>query len=176
MKITKFLNGLLPLTSGLKMSKYNFSLVLILIFSVPFFAFGQEKNPYSALFQKYPVAKYYNGPISKINLNSDPNAFQFRTRLESGIKQGPNYSGSFSVIEWGCGTNCTQIVIVDVETGTICDWAVTCGSSDYRLDSNLLVINPGTTEDGRNDYPGGCSTEFYTFKNYKLKKIGAVSK
>ncbi len=129
-----------------------------------YFAANDEID-YSIIFKKYPKTGSYTGKIAQINFSSDPKSKRFRARLSQGIKEGPNYSGKYRVIDWGCGTNCTQIVVVNVESGVICSWVNTCGASLYKLDSKLLIINPGATEI-RKSYPDGCETEFYIIESH----------
>ncbi len=41
----------------------------------------------------------------------------FRTRIREGMKQGPNFAGHYSVIQFGCGTGCSGVVVADNRTG-----------------------------------------------------------
>jgi hypothetical protein len=36
-------------------------------------------------------------------------------------KVGPNFAGHYIVVQWGCGTSCVMMVIVDALTGKIYD-------------------------------------------------------
>lgn len=35
--------------------------------------------------------------------------------------KGPSFAGNFTIAEWGCGTECEQIAIVDDKTGDVFD-------------------------------------------------------
>jgi len=122
-------------------------------------------------FSQYPAPDRFSGDIAKIDFSSDPNARTFRTRLSRGIRKGPNFAGVYRVVSWGCGTNCSQMAIVNVETGRVCDWAWSCGSSDFELQSTLLIINPTAADDDRR-YPPECDTQYYRLINEKLESIG----
>lgn len=133
-------------------------------------AISGEYN-YSYKFNNYPVLTIYKGKIADIDYSSDPEAKRFRTRLNKGIKDGPNFAGFYRLIEWGCGTNCSTIVIVNVKNGKISDWNGTCGISTFKLDSRLLVLNPGATENKELGYPAACETELYLLENNQLHII-----
>jgi hypothetical protein len=121
-------------------------------------------------FSAYPATAQFSGTIAAIDYASDPNARTFRTRLSRGIKKGPNFAGVYRVVSWGCGTDCTHMAIVNVETGRVCDWAWSCGASDYMLQSRLLIINPDAARYDR-DLPPECSTRFYLLMDEKLEPL-----
>ena len=66
---------------------------------------------------------------------------QFRTILRDAAKQKPNFDGKYVIASWGCGTNCQQFAIIDVETGTVTPGLTTEWGLAFRADSSLLVIN-----------------------------------
>jgi len=69
----------------------------------------------------------------------------FRTKLREGAKKGPNFAGHYTVITWGCGTDCRLVAIVDARTGRVYFAPFTVSipaDADYRLDSRLLIANP----------------------------------
>ncbi|WP_318874286.1 hypothetical protein RWA02_02660 [Sinorhizobium meliloti] len=41
----------------------------------------------------------------------------FRTRIRNGMSEGPNFAGHFSVIQIGCGTGCSGVIVGDNKTG-----------------------------------------------------------
>lgn len=148
----------------------NIILLFIFIFYFSTITSADVNADYLPLFNKFPATSEFNGIIAKIDFDSHPDSRIFRTRLNQGIKNGPNYSAKYRVIEWGCGTNCTQIAVINVESGKICSWVSTCGASKFSIESRLLIINPGATE-GKDTYPAGCSTKFYLLENNKLKQL-----
>ena len=48
-----------------------------------------------------------------------PEERRFRTVLREGAKEGANFAGHYTVVEWGCGTECWQAAIIDAETGRV---------------------------------------------------------
>lgn len=133
-------------------------------------AHGAETVDDSSMFRDYPVSNIYAGSVASIDFENRSEFERFRTRLNQGIRKGPNFSGKYRVVEWGCGTSCSQVVIVDVETGKICDWATACGASRFQLDSRLLILDPGLA-DGGSYVPIGCETKFYLLENGRLQVL-----
>jgi hypothetical protein len=119
-------------------------------------------------FEDYP-AKLYTGRNAAPDLKSHPQSRLYRTRLKAWSREKPNFAGRFILATWGCGTDCTQIAIIDAKTGRIfhprgatSNSAVNVhdalfqpgksiwygsGAVWYRLDSRLLVLIGGP-EDG----------------------------
>ena len=70
---------------------------------------------------------------------------QYRTVLREGAKEGPNFAGHFTIVQWGCGTNCTQAAVVDANTGKIYQLPSVSQRRfaywlHFRLDSRLLIM------------------------------------
>lgn len=112
-------------------------------------------------FRRHPVREIYHGVPAPVELDSHPQARQFRTRLSEGAKHGPNFAGHYTVVEWGCGTNCQQLAVVDARSGRVSDWLTSELGSDYRLDSRLLIKNPDLKECAELEW---CKTEYYLFE------------
>lgn len=73
----------------------------------------------------------------------------YRTMLREGAKQGPNFAGHYTIVQWGCGTECWQAAVVDAKTGRIYQLPSTTGPRSYyfestwlhfRRDSRLLIM------------------------------------
>lgn len=116
-------------------------------------------------FRRHPVSETYTGTPAAVDLESHPQARQFRTRLTEGAKQGPNFAGRYTVVEWGCGTSCQQLAVIDARTGHVSDWLTTELGSDYRLDSRLFIKNPDIKECSQLEW---CKTEYYRLDSGKL--------
>lgn len=81
---------------------------------------------------------------------------RFRTVIRDWTRKGPNFAGHYTIAEWGCGTGCVQMVVVDNRTGNVYQgpwgalpFAVFCFGSNpdkdkteilYRRDSSLLIF------------------------------------
>ena len=138
-------------------------------------AHGADTLEDSSMFREYPVSTFYAGGAAPIDFDNHSELKRFRTRLNQGIQKGPNFSGKYRVVEWGCGTSCSQVVIVDVETGKIRASATACGGSRFQLDSRLLILDPGLAE-GDLYAPIGCETKFYLFENDQLQALDVSRK
>jgi len=70
-------------------------------------------------------------------------ASEHRRILMEALKRGPTFAGKFTVAEWGCGSNCQQHAVINVETGLVVAYGPqTEYGVEYSLDSTLLVTNP----------------------------------
>jgi hypothetical protein len=70
------------------------------------------------LFTEFKVTTRFRGKPAPAVLVR-PIEQRFRTVLREGAKDGPNFAGHYTVVEWGCGTECFQAAIVDAETGRV---------------------------------------------------------
>jgi hypothetical protein len=100
---------------------------------------------------KVPV---YKGKLAAPNFKTDPAALMYRTNIKEQCKsQGINFSGHFTVVEWGCGTECENIAIVDRINGEIYYSTIPYGADEgyygtkYRADSKLIILNSFNLED-----------------------------
>ena len=116
-------------------------------------------------FRHYPASEIYTGVPVPVALRTDPKAKQFRTRLTAGSKHGPNFAGIYTVVEWGCGTNCQQVAAVNARTGRVTDWLTTELGSNYQIDSILFIKNPDTEECSALEW---CKTEYYLVEKGKF--------
>jgi hypothetical protein len=83
-------------------------------------------------FEDYRVSEVFNGQPSPPIL-ATPEQRMFRTRITDGVSKGwgvlrdgregstpgPNFAGHYIAIQWGCGTDCGQMAIVDGSTGLV---------------------------------------------------------
>jgi hypothetical protein len=93
-------------------------------------------------FDNYKVTEIWTAKPAKPVLRS-PADRMFRTHIREQAKQGPNFAGHFTIVEWGCGTMCTSFVVMNAKNGSIYSpKEVQYGISiSYRSDSNLLIID-----------------------------------
>lgn len=121
-------------------------------------------------FEDFPSGKHFNGVPASPKL-IEPWAKRYRTRIREGVtkdyganrgyeyvrSKGPNFAGHYFVVNWGCGTGCLMMVIVDAVTGqvyppplsagklgtqTICvpNLGLGWGDFDYRPNSRLFMM------------------------------------
>jgi hypothetical protein len=108
-------------------------------------------------FEEYAVSEQSGASPVPVVLRGNPEARRFRTVLRKGATKGPNFAGHFTIVSWGCGTNCQSIAIVDSKTGVVrfAPFGSEIGQ-EFRLDSRLLVVNPAcVVAEYLADY-GGC--------------------
>jgi len=109
-------------------------------------------------FALYPAAPGLQGAPARPKLVTKQ-ARRFRTRLREEAALGPNFNGHYRVAHWGCGTNCIEWAVLDLQTGDV--WtapteAWSCWTSDaspeqeakgpqdwfeMRVDSSLLYLH-----------------------------------
>src|SRR5438552_2640156 len=81
---------------------------------------GTSKMPDTLLprFAEFKIENIFKGKPAAPILAS-PEERRFRTVLREGAQEGPNFAGHYTVVEWGCGTECWQAAIIDTETGRV---------------------------------------------------------
>ena len=123
---------------------------------------------YKYKFNDYSVLENNEKPSAPLNLKSHPRGLQFRTLITKEYKNGPNFAGHYTVVQWGCGTGCQNLVIVDNLTGNILKGEI--GSSygiEYKKDSRLLIaMDPVNWLDNF-----GCAEEIPLNVNYKYYEM-----
>ncbi len=124
-------------------------------------------------FADYPVKEWFTGKPVPPDFKNDPDAKRFATRIREGATKGPNFAGRYTIIEWGCGSECQSFAIVDAKTGAIFSPPFsTAWGMMYRLDSSLLIVNPVTPEAAAGDWvPGWLVTGFYVWDGSQLNKV-----
>ena len=109
---------------------------------------------------KVPV---YNGKLADPDFTSNEDAKMFRTRITEGCEDGINFSGYFTLIYWGCGTSCQYGVIVNRKTGEIFDGYQSSLGSEFKKDSESIIMNSDIIEGDSQYIP------LYQFKDFDLK-------
>ncbi|MYN43582.1 hypothetical protein GTP23_00695 [Pseudoduganella sp. FT93W] len=74
--------------------------------------------PDAPRFQDFP-AKRYAGKNAVADLSGSPLTKAYRTRIKAWAKEKPNFAGHFILATWGCGSDCTQLAIIDAVTGKV---------------------------------------------------------
>jgi hypothetical protein len=46
---------------------------------------------------------------------------RFRTMIRESVEKGVNFAGHYTIAEWGCGSGCMQMAVVDLRTGDVYD-------------------------------------------------------
>ena len=124
-------------------------------------------------FADHPAVDKFTGKPCAARNKSAPEVKKFTARIREGAKEGPNFAGRYTIVDWGCGSDCQSFVIVDAKTGEIHSPSITSSRGLlYRLDSSLLIVNPVAPEmlvDGK--APDWLVTGFYQWDGKKLNKL-----
>lgn len=130
---------------------------------------ARDLPAHAPAFADYP-APIYHGKLAAPDVRTHPRSRLFRTMIRQGAKAGPNFAGHYTLVFWGCGTNCLELAIVDAKTGQVFhpenlqavdNLSVAFEDFDllppadsfamvkYRPDSRLLLVIGGINEDER---------------------------
>lgn len=69
-------------------------------------------------FADYPAGAAFKGRPAPAVISS-PRARLFRTMIRTQAREGPNFAGHYTVVTWGCGTDCREFAVVDARTGRV---------------------------------------------------------
>lgn len=69
-------------------------------------------------FDDFPVRHMYSGKPASAKIIGN-RARMYRTRIREGAAKGPNFAGRYTIVRWGCGSDCQQFAIVDAASGQI---------------------------------------------------------
>jgi hypothetical protein len=144
---------------------------------------AQTGNRNLPRFDQYAVSDIFKGKPAAPKLIRPADKL-FRTRIREGAAAGPNFAGHFTIAEWGCGSACVSVAVVNAKTGDVYDGPfgiLGYGQSfeyadrneeplSYKLDSRLLKVR-GCGEDR------DCAEFFYEWTGNEFKlvlKIAAV--
>jgi hypothetical protein len=134
-------------------------------------------------FDEYKVSEVFSGKPAAPRLTT-AFARNFATAIREGAARGPNFAGNFSIVQWGCGTECIQMAVINEKNGSVSRgpfvtlafspqliWHGNGPEADrfepvsFQLDSRLLVVR-GCPEENEKD----CAFFYYEWggKNFRL--------
>jgi hypothetical protein len=141
----------------------------LLLLRPALFAAAEQPTP---TFQDYSVSDIFRGsPVAARPASAF--ALRYRTVIREGARKGPNFSGDYTVVIWGCGTSCAQFAIVDATTGHTYDppyFGITWGDQQgflkqwglhYQLNSSLFIAD-GCPEER------SCAARYYRWDGKSL--------
>jgi hypothetical protein len=86
-------------------------------------------------------------------------------------RRGLIFAGHYTVVEWGCGSNCVVHAVVDSITGSVYDSdlppinnAYPCGLS-YKLESTLFVV------ESSQQIESTCVPAYYTWNGSRFVPV-----
>jgi hypothetical protein len=95
----------------------------------------------SPRFEDYPaqiIQDVKSAPVVRFKTRGQR---EYRTMIRMVAKTGPNFAGHYAIAEWGCGTGCVQMAIVDVQSGEVYDGPF------GTLPKSLLYLGAGVEGD-----------------------------
>ncbi|OJW49161.1 MAG: hypothetical protein BGO67_11425 [Alphaproteobacteria bacterium 41-28] len=131
-------------------------------------------------FSQFPVSKeeMLKGKPAPIKLSSYEGAKTYKTKLKEGAKEGPNFAGHYTIVSFGCGTQCQDNWLIDAKTGQILNRFSSTVGIKQQIDSALLIINPpdANLKKAYEEHPdqpllGEMETIYKVLKNGKLKVV-----
>lgn len=74
-------------------------------------SFNEYRLPPSTIFNGVPAAPQFKTPGQQV----------FRAVIREATRKGPNFAGHYTIADWGCGTSCESVAVIDAETGAVYD-------------------------------------------------------
>jgi hypothetical protein len=142
-------------------------------------------------FGDFPALAGFTGVPARPALQT-PGQRLFRTRISEAARNGPNFAGHYTIAEWGCGTSCVSVAVIDAETGSVQEGPfgrlpnalLAYGKAlrydrdskgkyqneelSYRLNSRLLIAR-GCPNDAN------CAAYFYEWTGTQFKLLRKVA-
>jgi len=157
------------------MKRFCLFMLAALAFLVP--RAGEAAQP-DYPFQTYEVP-LYQGPVKYPDFQRRDRAFaDYRTRIRDGVKQGVNFAGRYSLIQFGCGTGCSMGYVTDVSSGKV--QAFPRGGDDnlymrlqFTPKSSLVVVRwYGADTNGPQKDRERCFEEMLVWRGGRFDRIG----
>lgn len=125
-------------------------------------------------FEDYATTDIFRGPAAPVRIESARYGRMFRTRLRAGARSGPNFAGAFTVVQWGCGSSCQIVSIVDARTGLLSEQTLrTTNGVQYRVNSRLVVADPLNAGDPPLSECAACGTPAaYVWTGRRFEPVG----
>lgn len=138
---------------------------------------GAARSAEPPRFEDFADVQPLTGAPVAPDVDGSPRVHRFRTVLREGAARGPNFAGHFTVVSWGCGTDCQVIAIVDATSGAVVFAPfVSEFGQEFRRESRLLVVNP-PAEVGScasNEATEAISTRYYAWDGKGFKLLAEV--
>ncbi|MGN6639695.1 MAG: hypothetical protein ACTHJ8_12350 [Mucilaginibacter sp.] len=136
----------------LAMKPYLKTLLTICLIHIASLAFAQKHS-----FSHYKVPLYKGRP-AKLKIKGNPLAEMFHTIIKDTYYSnkemirwrgttGLNFAGHYCFVYWGCGSNCQDSAVVDLETGIVYPGITAEMGYEFKRNSRLVIVNPGQTKD-----------------------------
>jgi hypothetical protein len=94
-----------------------------------------------ARFAEFTVRETFHGEPAPVILSRAEERY-YRTMLREGAKDGPNFARRYTIVQWGCGTECWQAALVDAKTGSIHPLPSVSEPRFYYFESTWIHFRP----------------------------------
>ena len=156
-------------------------LALIVLWIVPAAAFQSPvpRNEGVPSFQDYsvPPSQIFKGTPASPQFKTAGQRL-FRTRIRQGAAEGANFAGHYAIAQWGCGSNCVGLAVIDVQSGEVFDSPFGAPDTAYigfvppfeerglffHVDSRLFIAN-GCPNDK------SCGVYFYEWTGTGFRRL-----
>jgi len=146
--------------------------------------FAQRQQP-TPRFEDF-AAPVYKGRRAPVNLSSAKGAASFRTRLREGAREGVNFAGHYTLVQWGCGAGCVDVAILDARTGTVYFpeelsgfpvyfWSDDDDALRFKPNSRLLILSGASASEANSDNPK-TGLYYYEWAGARLRLVKFVPK
>lgn len=150
------------------MKRLTLLLAAIALFGAADTSFAGDGDPPPSFKDKQGICIL--NPLAAPHLMPGTKEWNFRTRISEGTAGVcANFDGAFTVVTWGCGTECQDGAMVDRTDGKIY-WLPDLASYgyEYHAESSLLIVNPFSKADfSDGQVPDYLWREFYEFSHSK---------
>ncbi|WP_407569696.1 hypothetical protein [Deinococcus altitudinis] len=123
-------------------------------------------------FGSYPTAAWNPGTAPPIL--DTPDKRLFRTMVRMGARSGDPFGDRYRLATWGCGTACSQGVLVDTRTGQVTPAPDLILGHAVKAGSRLLVVSPldpGETVAQRRQMAVNVLPTYYVFQDRHFVQI-----
>jgi hypothetical protein len=145
------------------------------LFVLALAAAGFARSGQDLPFRLYPAQEHFHGRPAQVDLSSAEGARRFRTVLRGGAAGGPNFAGAYTLVRWGCGTNCGQLAIVSARTGKVYFGPSAESDIHFRLDSELLVVDPYACSFTEEELPGRRWRRLFRWTGTRLVRLDSLA-
>ncbi|MBL8030214.1 MAG: hypothetical protein JNN11_03125 [Candidatus Doudnabacteria bacterium] len=112
---------------------------------------SKSPNPYlwkgerAPKFEDFP-ATVYSGPRGEVKIPDSVEVLAHVLEIEEVSKGKPNFSGSYAIVNWGCGTSCLDGALINLKDGSVSmpEALVSQRGNFFRATSSLYVSDPNT--------------------------------
>lgn len=104
-------------------------------------------------FDQFSV-EVYTGPLAPPDFNSYPEIRRFITRINTTCAStGVNFGGKYTLVSWGCGSNCSNAVIVNRINGEILNAPFATLGRTFHPNSSMIAINNAFVDTANSRFP-----------------------